>query len=763
MKVRLSEATANLLIDALVATLFTVSFTAAGLIFSGLDAPLVQLLLISGGWMVLISLLSRRWWLAPLTILSLLAAILIIIWRLDVWTEVRQTADTFYQASILYLQSGDGMDRWLPLLHAMILLPACVLIFLIVRMVSHLFVFLSLTAIIYLPLLIIHSGAWPPLLIALAALLIMMPRHFSLMIERERPKDTRLPRAPMQLLAIPVVIISLLLAQAIVPEDTMKWRWHPLADRYRDLEDLWRGATGYQRYQPIFGLDRYGYPDAGRTLGGPVELGDQLVLRVRTETPVLLRGNSRSLYTGTSWQSTPLRGYRFNSPAWRSLRRQAWTSLVPSDRQAGPMRQTYGQSLQMEIELGQSMSHLFSAGRVQSVQTENPLDNPAYFKPSGDLYTYERLPRFSGYVVEAVYYDRNQSGFSEAMRQLATSDAPEQDRYLSEIRENYLQLPETLPLTVTDQAMQIAGDAGHDYEKAVALESYFKENGRYQLDPAPVPEGQDFVEHVLETQTGYCVYFATAMTVMARTLGIPSRYVEGFYLERPADSSFYEARGYTAHAWAELYFAGFGWLPFDATPAAEIPDIPDDPIDQPVTPTPVISPPLPDITPPGADGTGDRIVGRRLLLILILLIAVPLLLRFLISLAYRHHRTRFLPENVHLRWPDPRKRLEFYYRDLLHQLSCLKLEPENDETMRRFAARADLFIRLPDVHLSVVLETVGRWRYGGIVPDEAAIAQLAVLHDHLERRIRQSLSAPSYFFRRVLRRPRPADLQPRMK
>lgn len=762
MKRKLSEKTGNLIADSLVATLFSVSFTAAGLRFSGLDTPLFSFLLISAGWLILFSLLSRRWWLAPLTIVSLPMILIILVWRLDVWSPVRQAVDAFYQTSWLYLQSGIRMESGQWLLHTVILLPVCLLFFLLVRLISSIYFFLILTTALYLPLLVIRPDAWPPLLIALAALLILMPRHFSLMIERERPRDTRLPRAPMQMLAIPVVILSLLLAQTIVPDDTMKWRWPPLAERLRDLEDLWRGATGSQRNQPFFGLDRYGYPAVTGTLGGPVELSDQLVLRVRTDKPVLLRGSSYSLYTGSSWQSPDLAGYRFSSPIWRSFRRQAWTQTLPSDRQGEAIRQTFGHPLQLEIETGQAMSHLFSAGRVQNIQTENDLDNPPYFKVSSDLYVYERMSRFTEYSIETEYYDRYQNGFPEAMHELAASQAPLQDRYLPEIRTLYLQLPESLPTSVSEQALQIVGDAETAFAKANALEAYFKENGLYQLNPDPVPEGQDFVEHVLETQTGYCVYFATAMVVMARTLDIPARYVEGFYLEKQADSSYYEARGYTAHAWAELYFAGFGWLPFDATPAAALPDIPDDPIDQPVSPTPFISPPT-DITPPGTDRPDGQGQGRLLLLILLLVIAVPLLLRFLISLAYRRHRNRILPENVHLRWPDPRRRLEFYYRDLLHQLSCLKIEPEAGETLRRFAVRADSFIRLPTLRLANILETVGRWRYGQIVPDETEILQIATLHDHLERRLRQSLSAPHYFFRRVLRRMRPLDIQSRIK
>ena len=62
---------------------------------------------------------------------------------------------------------------------------------------------------------------------------------------------------------------------------------------------------------------------------------------------------------------------------------------------------------------------------------------------------------------------------------------------------------------------------------AEALETYLSSNFRYTLTPSNVPSGRDFVEYFLETGEGYCVYFASAMAVMARSLGIPSRMVCG--------------------------------------------------------------------------------------------------------------------------------------------------------------------------------------------------------------------------------------------
>jgi transglutaminase-like putative cysteine protease len=98
-------------------------------------------------------------------------------------------------------------------------------------------------------------------------------------------------------------------------------------------------------------------------------------------------------------------------------------------------------------------------------------------------------------------------------------------------------------------------------------------NFRYTLKPEHDWETVDFVDGFLQAGEGYCVHFASAMVVLARTQGIPARYVEGFALkplrENQGNNKRWLADGTGAHAWAELYFEGIGWLTFDPTPNRE--------------------------------------------------------------------------------------------------------------------------------------------------------------------------------------------------
>ena len=243
---------------------------------------------------------------------------------------------------------------------------------------------------------------------------------------------------------------------------------------------------------------------------------------------------------------------------------------------------------------------------------------------------------------------------------------------------------------------------------------------------------------------------------MARTQGIPSRLAEGFIL-KPADGSKtgfnWIAAGNTAHAWAELYFAGIGWLTFDPTPGNSVNDPPNPTPGVTGSPTgvPTLSPgqtatPTP---PPVANGNADTNAPLYwlLLIIFILLIAVLIL-----SLLARHrHQSLFDLKLVSHRHPEPADRLEFYYQDILHQLTCLDISPETGETLLDFAARIEHRFRLEGLDATAALASVGRWRYGAVVPDQASLELLAELHMRIEERLQISLGRWSYFFNRVIK------------
>lgn len=142
------------------------------------------------------------------------------------------------------------------------------------------------------------------------------------------------------------------------------------------------------------------------------------------------------------------------------------------------------------------------------------------------------------------------------------------DAYPPDILLNYLQLPR-LDARVAPLARQISAAADNNYDKAVAIETYLRTKFGYTLQlPRTVPL-DPVANFLFERKQGHCEYFASSMAVMLRTLGIPSRVVNGFRTGEFNDlTSQYLVRASSAHSWVEAYFPGYGWISFDPTPAA---------------------------------------------------------------------------------------------------------------------------------------------------------------------------------------------------
>jgi len=139
--------------------------------------------------------------------------------------------------------------------------------------------------------------------------------------------------------------------------------------------------------------------------------------------------------------------------------------------------------------------------------------------------------------------------------------------YPEEIRETYLQLPEKLDARIPELARKISASADNPYDKSIAIESYLRSHFGYTLNLAGKPGADPLAHFLFETKAGHCEYFASAMAVMLRTLGIPSREVNGFLPGEYNDvAGDYIVRASDAHSWVEAYFPGSGWITFDPTP-----------------------------------------------------------------------------------------------------------------------------------------------------------------------------------------------------
>jgi transglutaminase-like putative cysteine protease len=197
---------------------------------------------------------------------------------------------------------------------------------------------------------------------------------------------------------------------------------------------------------------------------------------------------------------------------------------------------------------------------------------------------------------------------------LTSTAGPDQLRaagtdYPSWVSDRYLELPPTITDRTRELARQLAQGNSNAFDTSLAVEQYVRKTIVYNEDIEPPPANQDVVDYVLfDSQQGYCEYYASAMSILLRLEGIPTRVVGGYFpapFDTEAGGLLYREKN--AHLWVEAFFPGYGWIPFEPTANREplsYGDIaPGNEATQQSTPEPTPEPTAAVATPPPAPQT----------------------------------------------------------------------------------------------------------------------------------------------------------------
>ncbi|MBQ7954562.1 MAG: transglutaminase domain-containing protein [Lachnospiraceae bacterium] len=178
---------------------------------------------------------------------------------------------------------------------------------------------------------------------------------------------------------------------------------------------------------------------------------------------------------------------------------------------------------------------------------------------------------------------RSQKGLSFALWQYNRSyeemaaelaKVPEREweaAYEDYVTEHYLEVPENMPNVEALAAMLKEQAKGDRLESAELVTGWLQDNTTYSLKPPKLPANTDPIEYFLGTsQKGYCMHYASAAVMVLRKMGVPARLASGYAVKQSSiqrDEVRYEVTvlDSNAHAWAEIYLDGIGWIPIEVT------------------------------------------------------------------------------------------------------------------------------------------------------------------------------------------------------
>ena len=170
--------------------------------------------------------------------------------------------------------------------------------------------------------------------------------------------------------------------------------------------------------------------------------------------------------------------------------------------------------------------------------------------------------------------DKNEFNYSHypfyAENTYRYNSSSEAEDYKTFVYDTYLEIPRKTQIELRRIAEQ-EGFLDSELtvsEKIEMVKNYISNSKTYSLKTPKMPSGKDFATWFLnESDTGYCVHFATAGTLMLRALGIPARYVTGYYATAYANQTVTVTTD-NAHAWVEYYSDTAGWIPLECTPSS---------------------------------------------------------------------------------------------------------------------------------------------------------------------------------------------------
>ncbi|TMV46951.1 transglutaminase domain-containing protein [Paenibacillus mesophilus] len=413
-------------------------------------------------------------------------------------------------------------------------------------------------------------------------LFLLIIRHFAGLKKRNPSGWAHLSDYPLNI-SLPIVfLVSLVVFLGTLAPDVRALVTDPytLWKNFRG-EQITFFNKGFGTTSVLGGDSSSGYSRNDSTLGGEFSFDYTPVMSISTSHRSYWRGETRSLYTGKGWITSDVERRTPLVPV------TADTSLPQDPRLAPTLAKTVEvtQTISVLGQTEQDYPVLFGAYAIDKVVATGGANvnmsalqwasrlGELRWMPSG------RVPYPQMYMITSKVPIVDETELRKVPAELPTRVGLEENLFL----------PETLPNRVRELAQQVTASGTNMYDKVKLLERYLNSTYPYTNTPdLSKGRSRDFVDRFLfEIKEGYCDYYSTAMAVMARSLGIPARWVKGYTpgasamaedmlnfpeeLIDPDGAGEYTVRNSDAHSWVEIYFPGYGWIPFEPTAGFALP------------------------------------------------------------------------------------------------------------------------------------------------------------------------------------------------
>ncbi len=402
----------------------------------------------------------------------------------------------------------------------------------------------------------------------------------------------------------PVLLVLILFASVVPSSDKpIEWKffkaiWNGITDTISDLvEDI---GDWFSVAPGEFSMSFIGYSE-DTDISGDVEARPEIALtlanKLSVDTGVYLVGNTKNIYNGHGWENDAAMPENLSQYSEQELDLLEFLyTLYRTDRLEDYADYCLPREFTVTYDNIKTMS-LFYPTKLRRLAVDNP---KSLERGIASIKFPKKAGRDTKYQI--AYYDLNlgSSMLNELIDECSKEEKPFNSyiltrQFLNRIkarmvpatvdgetdlnkvfsdRRDYIysaygQIPSLTSARTIELAHNITDGYSNNYQKALAIERYLRDNYAYTFSPGAIPEDQDVVDYFLfDNRQGYCTYFASAFAVLCRSVGIPTRFVQGFCVDTSVQNrhNTFAIYNTNSHAWADCYIDGVGWISFEATP-----------------------------------------------------------------------------------------------------------------------------------------------------------------------------------------------------
>ncbi len=689
---------------------------------------------------VAIALMTRRWWIIPLCIITTVPLFLFVLYLKGDFTEFFKTVWSFLKwwSGGLDNESDWYTDKSYYIIHTLMNIGITVLYFAIARITKRAWISV-LVALCFLGANFAYGYTQYSIITIPILVVAIFPLLASEKFQRiKRPDFSNVfgIRGKKWLMVAVSTFIAILVAGTslfVINNTKGSVRTRFCTDIVTDLQTATDVYLKEQERTNIT-LFNLGLAKNSTFVGGNIpNMPSKILATTNLTKPTRVKLAVFDVFDGQNWVSNFEKTYRINSPFWKEEQKNYLASPQLDNANFMDTVNHFAKREEITFNLKVSTNFLPTVEQTLSFKENRPTKNPITFDSRGRLISfYPQAKKFS-YTVESLSFDTLSPDTESQMNAILGSYSFLEDPNYNKKSEFYkhytkpLFKEKELPQAVTN-AIKKYSDAGYnEYQKAYMISILLSNTSfSYTEKPGSFEKGENILKDLFEYKRGHCVYYATAMVAIARECGIPSRLAAGYVTVPGANRYSQVIDTSSPYAWTECYIPNIGWISFDPSPknmhsvgGFYTGAVSGDSLE----PTEEEKPKEEENEVGGTDLEWSTNLTKMLPLIILAAMVLIALIALVVHTATSQGYYKL--KRVRKRYDSTEKQAKFYYADILRQFRWLGFKLPRGKTVREGASELACAYT-PDYSktLNNTIESIKVLFANGELPNKQQIAEI---------------------------------------